>query len=529
MLILSKKEAKLLDVKDYINWNSYTNIDLKDLDARSIRLFESYIDEKYEQWNKDRDIAKSKHFWALAYGSWLLCLIQQLVKIEEELFRANKLLNLEYVPLVFEKPVSSEEILRDVQDPRFVSKLRALSWNYANTGNARIEVAENRVLLRMPLRELFRYLFGIRADRVGGLSVYYQLRLEFTVRRWRKYYDSFPVSKRFRTNGNIEKSHLELIDSILPLCPSIVDRGIRRKMFSKRKIVLFGSQGLRNNDYYRLYVAHAVERGAKIIGYQHGGDDYGLALHAGEIEYLEIKNSLFLSWGYSAIGNELVDVLPVPSALLSSISPQKPLKSMFTDIIVVGTRMPLNNKFLNARPDLGRWLQYRKFKTELLKRLKDFEKIFDFRLLYRPYRLCENALSDKEFVMKSVDGVRFLEGDLHKALFKSKLVIIDHHGTTVNIALHSNIPTILLWESTWFPLNDFASTIFKELEICGIYHTSIESCINFLIEINFEVSRWWSRAETQRARKMFVEAFARSTDKNVVKIWDDSIIRWLNL
>lgn len=528
MLILNKTEAEELGVQSYLNWNTLSKNDLTRLDEESVRVYENYVNNKYKSWNKEYGITKSREFWALAHSSWLLCLIQHLVKIEEELTTANQIIEFPSYLLCFEKPYSSSEILRDVQDPIFLSKLRGLTCIYAKTGEVSIEVSKKFVRSHKPLREYIRSLFGIRADRIGGLSLYDQVRLEFTVRCWRRYYDSFPNAKRFSSVVNFEGIDSELIDSLLSLCPAIVEKEIRLTPSFKQNIILLGSQGLRNNDYYRLYVAHAVERGAKIVGYQHGGDDYGLALNASEIEYLEFQNSLFLSWGYTNIFNKKLDIVPVPSALLSGIPKRNQSKLIYTDIIVVGTRMPLNNKFLNARPDLKGWLRYRKFKKQLLLKLRDAEKDYGFRLLYRPYRSCENALEDKEFIKNSIEGIRFLEGDLHQALQKCKLVIIDHHGTTVNIAMHANIPTILLWDPSSFPLNNFAQSIFKVLEENGIYHKSIESCIDFLRGINFEVNAWWYNTKTQKARKRFVEVFARSTEEDLVKSWNDSIINCIN-
>ena len=56
------------------------------------------------------------------------------------------------------------------------------------------------------------------------------------------------------------------------------------------------------------------------------------------------------------------------------------------------------------------------------------------------------------FFEKQIPDLKIINSDFHKRILNCYLLIIDHPGTTLNIAMAANIPTILFWDKNHFPL-----------------------------------------------------------------------------
>ena len=83
-----------------------------------------------------------------------------------------------------------------------------------------------------------------------------------------------------------------LYERTKPLSIASVKENIKRveRKYQKGKLIL-GSQHLRSDDFYKIRVGLALEAGESLIGFQHGGDDYGLSKHCEEIRENEFKSS----------------------------------------------------------------------------------------------------------------------------------------------------------------------------------------------------------------------------------------------
>ena len=98
---------------------------------------------------------------------------------------------------------------------------------------------------------------------------------------------------------------------------------------------------------------------------------------------------------------------------------------------------------------------------------------------------------------------------MHKKLFGSKCIILDHPGTTLNISMISNTPTILFWEEKYFPLEDKAAQILKEFKLNSMFFDDEKKLSKFLKNTN--ISDWWASNRVQDLRKYFMNNYSYTT------------------
>ena len=60
--------------------------------------------------------------------------------------------------------------------------------------------------------------------------------------------------------------------------------------------------------------------------------------------------------------------------------------------------------------------------------------------------------------------------NLHFEIMRCKILVLDHPGTTWNIAFSANIPTILFWDIDFFHLNEEAQDWLDKLKEVGVFY-----------------------------------------------------------
>ena len=115
-----------------------------------------------------------------------------------------------------------------------------------------------------------------------------------------------------------------------------------------------------------------------------------------------------------------------------------------------------------------------------------------------------------------------MNGKLQDKLLKCKLLILDHPGTTLNIALASNIPTICLWNPDAWAICRQAESYFMDLKKSGILFSDPIKAATHVNDVFNNVQGWWDQRDIQIARKNWTWQFAR-TSNNWRKDWIKAI------
>ncbi|MCG9900353.1 MAG: hypothetical protein MH132_10160 [Hydrotalea sp.] len=272
--------------------------------------------------------------------------------------------------------------------------------------------------------------------------------------------------------------------------------------------------------YYdaKIEAALAYDNGDTILTNQHGGHNYGSALTFEFNRHIEYDVDYHITWGNTSYVNKTNAIfLRLPSPLLSKYL--NTYRHVNQNIICVGTAM-FATPF---RLESFFWTiahKYRKLKEHFLKELVNSQ--FEEYLQYRPYGGAKNCcLSDEEYFKSAIPALEIMKGDFHKEISKCALLILDHPGTTWNIAIAMNTPFLLIWEKPWFPFNQEADMYLERFREIGIFFDNPSLMIQQLEFVKSKYgtfAKWWSSHDIQKLRAEWMSKYALA-DKNWRKQW----------
>ena len=158
--------------------------------------------------------------------------------------------------------------------------------------------------------------------------------------------------------------------------------------------------------------------------------------------------------------------------------------------------------------------------------IKNLDKSLLSKFYYRPSFSQKTggppSILDGEFINNHFPSVKLIKGDLHKKTMESKLLILNQPGTTFNIAMAANIPTISFWDPTFYEIDEYAKPYFEALYEAGIiFDSSIEAAIKANL-VWKDIDSWWQNRKLQKAREDWVWNYAR-TSKYWRREWMDLI------
>lgn len=124
--------------------------------------------------------------------------------------------------------------------------------------------------------------------------------------------------------------------------------------------------------------------------------------------------------------------------------------------------------------------------------------------------------------------MKISKGDLLKKLVNSFLLVLDHPGTTWNIAMAMNIHMLLYWNPNWFTFNENAKKYLNRFRELNIYHENslIKQILNMNVRQKYDyINNWWYSDQIQNLRVERMHNYAM-TDKIWKKKWLKSL--WNN-
>lgn len=309
---------------------------------------------------------------------------------------------------------------------------------------------------------------------------------------------------------------VQVIEFLLPHSLTEINFEENKRNFRKGKLINYS-----NRLYYdfktKFDAAYAYEKNEIVIATQHGGHNYGSAYtfeYGTEIEY---KTNIFISWGWK---NPDINVLDLVSPLLSkSLNTHRKLNN---NIILVGTDMLGFPTRFDSGPNEIAYLDYRKNKGIFVENL-DSKLRLHFH--YRPYPEKKTSFLDSNYIANRFPEVLIHKGELYGDLKKCNLLVLDHPGTTWNVAMSMNTPIICYWNRDHFPFNKEGDFFLDKFGKLGLYFENPEDAANKVNEINgkySDLSEWWNQKEIQDLRKEWMNVYGRA-DKNWFWIWTKTL------
>lgn len=252
--------------------------------------------------------------------------------------------------------------------------------------------------------------------------------------------------------------------------------------------------------HYRQKLARFRAAGDFLAYIQHGGN-YGVVKYPCAAELTEYCQQVFYTWGWRTQGEAKGNFKPVPSFQLCK---QAHIWKAAGDapMIFVGTEMPIFSHRLDCHPTPVQYIAYRESKKNFLASLK--EEIFTA-TLYRPYFDLPNTWPDAKWLTAVFPKLKICRGPLMPQLAQCRLLVLDHHGTTMLEAMAANIPMILYWAPEAWPVTDEFMGLLEQMRKAGIWFSTPEAAARQANKIWQNIKEWHMSRDVRDARAAFME------------------------
>lgn len=262
---------------------------------------------------------------------------------------------------------------------------------------------------------------------------------------------------------------------------------------------------------YRQALAYWRARGNRIGNCQHGGN-YGMVAVPCAAEIEEYSQEVFFTWGWTQHGCAKGNFEPLPSLQLSAelASWQGGATLIFT-----GAEMAAYPYRLDSRPTPLQFVEYRQAKADFFTALD--RKILA-QTLYRPYFNLPGTLGDTSWLLPQFPGLKICKGALLPQIQRCRLLVLDHHGTTLLEALAAGIPVLCYWRRESWPLTSEGNLLLDMLADAGIWLPGPVEAAQKANEVWANPKSWLETAPVQMARRIFAKQQALSAP-NALQQW----------
>ncbi len=253
------------------------------------------------------------------------------------------------------------------------------------------------------------------------------------------------------------------------------------------------------DEPFKFAAAAARQAGTRLIAAQHGGG-YGLFRWMPFEQHERRVADAYLAWGW-ADHQPAIRNLPAPK--LSSWLTQGPPQSPGAILFIATCHARYLYRFHSA-PVGSQWPEYIHWQLRFLRRLPEALRAS---LLFRPYAH-DYGQGLRAQITEAFPALQWDGGaPIRSRLRGSRVVVIDHVGTTLLETLALNIPTILFWNPNRWEVRTEAAADMDGLRGAGILHHTPEDAAAAATRA-YEDSAWWSSRSVQDARRGFVERHA---------------------
>ena len=101
---------------------------------------------------------------------------------------------------------------------------------------------------------------------------------------------------------------------------------------------------------------------------------------------------------------------------------------------------------------------------------------------------------------------------LREAFSNSKMIVCTYPQTTFSEAMHSGIPTILLYSEKYWPLPPQFDDLIEQLKLNKIIFTDPHEAAEHINTVWDHPDQWWQDPSTQKAVNYFFEMTGRVND-----------------
>jgi putative transferase (TIGR04331 family) len=331
------------------------------------------------------------------------------------------------------------------------------------------------------------------------------------------------LRKRIVFNGD-EDQFESLLNNLLPeQIPVVYMEGYTEMQyralasFPNHPDLIYTANAFSSDEGFKIWAAHNVNMGAKLIIGQHGGH-YGSGLWSTTEDHEINLSDNYFTWGWRENGNE--KTVPMSSGSLTG------LKYGIThnpkgNILWVAMSLPRYSYFLFSAPIGPQVINYIKEQERFAAAVsQDVHDLLLLRLSHTDFGWDqEKRWAEIAPNLKIYHGTKSMKQQIQG----SRLLISTYNATTYLESFTANLPTIIFWNPKHWELRDTAQPFFNELQQAGILHYTPESAAAKVNEIYQDPIAWWQQPEIQEAKNEFCHQFARVSD-NWLSEWKSELL-----
>lgn len=314
---------------------------------------------------------------------------------------------------------------------------------------------------------------------------------------------------------------LNLPCEILPLLYASLPKTLRKARHPEklqaapRKRTRVGNVAAYEDTAYRLELARWRGMGHKLVFIQHGGN-YGHVANSSMAPVLEYCQHAFITWGWTQEAKEQGNFIPLPHAQLAALRNRHTEPATGGPLLFVGAELSVVPYRMDSRLTPCQMLQYRDDKQWFFEALP---REIQSRSLYRPYFNVPGTLSDAEWLLPRFPLVHLCSGPLDPHMLACRLMVLDHHGTSLELGMAANVPMVLYWDREAWALCPQTEAALDVLAAAGIWQPTAESAAMHIRHVWNDVAGWWNSESVQQARQHWMQQYSLTVDTPIEPSW----------
>lgn len=293
------------------------------------------------------------------------------------------------------------------------------------------------------------------------------------------------------------------------------------KTYPKRPRDIFTDNAFFADEGFKFWAAYHVERGAKLLGTQHGGL-YGAALWYGDEAHETAICDRYYSWGWES--DTCRNVKPMPPVKLIKLKEKQDMIHSMKEgrILTVLANFPRYYYHMYSIPySASGVLRYFQYQYDFCRFLPEsIQKLLLVRLFVHDY-----GWSQRDRWATECPEVECYNGNksITEQLKECRLCVVTYNATTLLETFTLNFPTVLCWDPEQWEIRPSARLYYEKLHEAGILRYTPESAAAKVNEIYRDPATWWAQEEIQEAKNEFCHQFARVSD-NWLNEWKSELL-----
>ena len=482
--------------------------------------------------NKVNGVRYSDKFWQIMAMPWLSLFVQNIIT---SYYRLKGFLDGYSTDFIFECSPKNNPIFENTLD--FIQNgIRNIDYNegvyyhiicncFPNLNVDKRLQRENISRFQIPIRNSYKFklkfflkdLLAIKS--VYGISVRDSVLLSLFVKRVKNHNRKKTSFKEKISSTFLAEMEWESFAiSCLPKCFLNINNFSVNPFAPTYHFKIVSGSLLYTEEEQKYKLASYVEKGGTIVTSQHGSN-YGVLSTFLWIKHVEYRHSHYISWGWKDHQGLKTGATPLPSPLIEQFRNHQVEQEKKSDILLIGTTTSPFYTFIGTFHQPNQVLEYRDDKLFFLTSLS--QNCFN-RIKYRYYPVDETQLLDKEYVQARFPKIKLCDGNLNAQMGQASLIVSDHPGTTFNLTMGANVPTIGFWNPEHWGFTEEAEELFFKLKQQKIIFDTPKEAADHINQIANNIPKWWNSTKVQKARSAWSDKYARAS-KNWKKDWKRAI------